>query len=113
MGTRKINIFATPQMELKEMLTRELHLSPDWQKLHLTLERMEEQPPQEVQGHGDSLPGLRTRFRRNFAWMVVNDVNAPGCNGILGLPGAEDFETAEEKNTGSTHRYWTWSPQDE
>jgi hypothetical protein len=110
--SRKINLFADSKVELQHMLTRELHLSPEWQREHMTLSSMEMKPSQFVAGHGESLPGLRTRFKVELAWMQVNDANALDCSGILGLPHGENFQTSEVKNTENRTRFWSWETQD-
>jgi hypothetical protein len=94
------------------MLTDELGLSSNWQSDHLALEKIEMKPPQEIEGCAESLPGLRTRFQHEARWMMVKDVNALGCSGIIGLPLCDDFETAEVKSSDTRTCFWSWKQID-
>jgi hypothetical protein len=108
--TKKILFGSAEEAELDRMLLHELKLSDVWQRDNLILESMTTQGLQEVPGHGDSLPGLLTRFSFSVATVLVKDAFAPAVAGTMGLPHGEDFSMLE----GNKTRFWTWveSPAD-
>jgi hypothetical protein len=102
--TKKILFGSAEEAELDRMLLHELKLSLDWQRDNLVLDSMTTQGLQEVPGHGDSLPGLVTRFSFSVATVLVKDAFAPAVAGKMGLPHGEDFSMLE----GTKTRFWTW-----
>jgi hypothetical protein len=103
--TKKLRSHVAEDRDFEVMLFSELQLPVEWQNEHLILESMETRPLQEVQGHGDSPPGLTTRYTFSVATFQVQDAFAPEIAGMLALPQADDFTITE----GNKTRCWTWA----